>query len=404
MSGDSNCRHEDWEPSEPSQSARFSIPDILAVWLAFCEAHNTANPEHPIERPCARCFRWLLYGEGHMHVTSHASDPDDSDLWDNVSPHSTFLSDYLPPVLGPDPSASSASSVSTTSDAVSIPAVVPSGHVKHSGTVNVDPEHEHEFCCRNCGGRVPPERVNFNPASRSIPLSSELNLTGLASSASYDLTVRRAGTSATEGSVDINTIDSADTSLSSLTASSGHDSLYTTPEHVNVALPGNDDLTMTVTATPVDIHHDLAGIVDPANLVNPTAAVATAAAVATTAPVVTAAGNTAASNIPPPVVPAANVIPAAHVVPAATVNIPSSNTLLPYVAYLAPPSEDAEGWYVVTRGRIIGIFDNSAQMQYSVGNVPNGSGRRYATRDLAIHAFLRAEADGIVKEVYPPPR
>lgn len=57
-------------------------------------------------------------------------------------------------------------------------------------------------------------------------------------------------------------------------------------------------------------------------------------------------------------------------------------------------------WYVVTCGKTVGVFDDSAVMVHSVSRVSGGAGRGgFATREAAIAAFRNAEAAEVVRQV-----
>ncbi|RPD55782.1 hypothetical protein L227DRAFT_615158 [Lentinus tigrinus ALCF2SS1-6] len=72
---------------------------------------------------------------------------------------------------------------------------------------------------------------------------------------------------------------------------------------------------------------------------------------------------------------------------------------VPIVPYIANESSVAH-WYVVTRGRRVGVFDSSEMMVDAVSRVSGGTGRGgFATRDQAIAAFMNAIAEGIVSVV-----
>ncbi|TFK80472.1 hypothetical protein K466DRAFT_605301 [Polyporus arcularius HHB13444] len=71
----------------------------------------------------------------------------------------------------------------------------------------------------------------------------------------------------------------------------------------------------------------------------------------------------------------------------------------PYAPFVSPES-DAKKWYIVTKGRIVGVFDNSSMVDYSVCNIGGGSGcGGYPSRAKAIKAFQTAEAAGIVLQI-----
>ncbi|RPD55281.1 hypothetical protein L227DRAFT_615560 [Lentinus tigrinus ALCF2SS1-6] len=101
-----------------------------------------------------------------------------------------------------------------------------------------------------------------------------------------------------------------------------------------------------------------------------------------------------------PAIAEAPIIFAADPTPADdTAPIVPAGGLPPIIPYIALPST-ASTWYVVTRGRRVGVFDTCSMMVDAVSRVSGGTGRGgFPTRESAIAAFRRAVADGIVSIV-----
>ncbi|RPD56064.1 hypothetical protein L227DRAFT_566179 [Lentinus tigrinus ALCF2SS1-6] len=71
----------------------------------------------------------------------------------------------------------------------------------------------------------------------------------------------------------------------------------------------------------------------------------------------------------------------------------------PITPYIANDSGAAH-WYIVTRGRRVGVFDSSTMMTDAVSRVSGGTGSGgFTSRDQALAAFMTAMAEGIVRVV-----
>ncbi|TFK81069.1 hypothetical protein K466DRAFT_604803 [Polyporus arcularius HHB13444] len=200
-----------------------------------------------------------------------------------------------------------------------------------------------------------------------------------------------ASTSAVTAPSDVDSV--ADTSDYSFSVGDG--SLYSTPEQVHAKLPAVPPVP--VAALPVVPVAAAAGAHAPAPVV------AAAAGAHAPAPIVAAP---AAAHAPAPVVVAA-AAPAAAVPAGAQVVAPvAAQGALPvpppgggqaaYTPFIAAPSP-ASMWYVVTRGRRVGVFDSCAAMVAATTRVSGASGRGgFATREDAIAAFEAEERAGNV--------
>ncbi|KIM71594.1 hypothetical protein PILCRDRAFT_12350 [Piloderma croceum F 1598] len=61
-----------------------------------------------------------------------------------------------------------------------------------------------------------------------------------------------------------------------------------------------------------------------------------------------------------------------------------------------PDTPDDGPWYVVTKGKVVGIFNNLAICQHAVTKVAGNSSRRFATLDTALTYFNNNLTLGIV--------
>ncbi|KAI0693251.1 hypothetical protein C8T65DRAFT_744794 [Cerioporus squamosus] len=101
---------------------------------------------------------------------------------------------------------------------------------------------------------------------------------------------------------------------------------------------------------------------------------------------------------PPPAVPIQQLPPAVAVQQPPPAVAPQPAVGPAYTPFFAPAS-NAPSWYVVTCGKTVGVFDDSAVMVHSVSRISGGAGRGgFATRDAAIAAFQNTEAAGVVKQ------
>ncbi|KAI0750100.1 hypothetical protein C8Q80DRAFT_1269867 [Daedaleopsis nitida] len=211
-------------------------------------------------------------------------------------------------------------------------------------------------------------------------------------------------------------------------------SLYTTPEHINVALPVVHVVSPTPAPTPASTPapgtaplapapgvqagpmpgqwpNPIPPLLPPVRIltcVAPQQAAATTLHPAVTAqpivaaqPAIVAQPAVVAQPIvaAQPAVAAANPIPAA---PAAAAVLPPAIAHAAQLANISPldifvaPDSAATNWYVVTRGRRIGVFDNCAMMTHAIVHVKSGSGGGgYTNRAPALQAFEGFLSQGI---------
>ncbi|KAI0702839.1 hypothetical protein C8T65DRAFT_696889 [Cerioporus squamosus] len=357
--------------SDDSRVASFTAGQFFRIMVLMMEIYAAENPDVRLLDVCLNCMRNVLVPDA-----GHTCDCGDRRLWEQVSPDTPFLSQNLPPILGPIPTAPSGSG--NTGGAAAGPS--------SSSTAASSSRLVHDF-----GGTVEASRAG-TPNATSLnrgPLEHALDVGGLPHAGpSTSYTDSLAGTESLDESID--------------TANS----LYSTPEHVHVGLP---NIPATVAPAPAPAAADV-----PA----PVAAVALAgapAAVPGLAPAVAVAPAPGAAVVRGPA-PIAAVAPAlgAAVVPgpapvAAARLRPSLSPclLLPtgrgarhswcgvvVVPYIVAHSA-AENWYDVTRGptrrRLRQFSDDGAlYLRISGGSVavgstrasrhrsvPRGRGRRY---------------------------
>ncbi|KAI0684987.1 hypothetical protein C8T65DRAFT_701807 [Cerioporus squamosus] len=380
-----------------SSAPSFTFAEIFEMWLHIQEQYSaeSIHPDDPIRDPCPHCMRRTLANLGHLHLPenfdhnhSHgsgasASDTDDAHLWEQVSPESTFLAEHLPPTLGAPGPRSTSTPLSTriirdfASSAPPMRPPTPGGSVTRRIQVPdcaICPRHGPILT--NC----PTHGVTTTV--RRAPLVDASNVAGPSGTVHAD-----------DDSASL-----ADTMsvLNSFTSSlSGTDSLYGSPEQVTTPLPAAGAAAPAGPAT--------APVLAIANM-TPAAAAAPAvpAAAVVPAPVVPAATIAApAATIAAPAPAVANTAPGAAV-PAVAVNpvaappAPAAPDGPPYVAYMTPHM-NADNYYVVTRGRTVGVFDSWAKMVASTSKISGGTGRGgFHSWDAAIAAFRDAEEAGIV--------
>ncbi|TFK80127.1 hypothetical protein K466DRAFT_605590 [Polyporus arcularius HHB13444] len=333
-----------------SSSPSFTFGDIIRMWVQLGAHFAVQNPNEPLNDPILVCVRQALVDAGHVEPGEGDSHGDgDRRFWDAVSPATTFLAEHLPPIL-PSPAHDPAHT----------------GGAGPSTSTPLQPRLIHDFGASALRSR--PETPTGHVA-RSVQAPDCENLLCpvhghvLAVCATHGVTtiVRRAPLNSADNARGERSRRSlADTeSIGSFTVSatpSPANSLYTTPERIMAPLPDVDDAAAAATVQ--------------------------YAPVAVAQPVPVAAQPVPIAAQPVPVV--AQAVPVVAAQPA-------------YVAHIA--DEGSDNYYVVTRGRTVGVFDNWAMMVASVSRVSSGSGRGgFHTRAAALAAFRSAEALGIVAQ------
>ncbi|TFK79902.1 hypothetical protein K466DRAFT_605775 [Polyporus arcularius HHB13444] len=367
--------------SVPTESPSLTIGEWIVRLLELGRVWNTFHPGVAMREPCDDCMHWMLSGRTHgLHLQaaeeSDGASSSERRLWENVSPDSTFLADHLPAVL-PVPGASTSSTPASRT-------------VACQATAGQCPVHNVAS-----GSGVVLGHLHDAPAARRAALHTQDT------------------PSATESVVDSLDGDSIDDTVSDM--SDGADSLYASPEQVPLALPAADAQVAPAAAVQEALPAAAAHVQQPPIAVAPPPPVAViqqppaapVAVVAPQPPVVVAPPPPIAVVQQPPAAPVAVVAPQPPVVVAAQQPLaavapppPVAPAAQPaYTPFFAPPS-DAPMWYVVTCGKTVGVFDDSAVMVHSTSRVSGGAGRGgFASRDTAISAFRSAEMAGVVKQV-----
>ncbi|KAI0688735.1 hypothetical protein C8T65DRAFT_746448 [Cerioporus squamosus] len=378
--------------SDDSRVASFTAGQFFRIMVLMMEIYAAENPDVRLLDVCLNCMRNVLVPDA-----GHTCDCGDRRLWEQVSPDTPFLSQNLPPILGPIPTAPSgsgnaggaAAGPSSSSTAAS------SSRLVHDfgGTVEASRAGTPNATSLNRGVQAPDCVIcplhgpvlmlcptHGLTTVRAGPLEHALDVGGLPHAGpSTSYTDSLAGTESLDESID----------MVSATLSTAN-SLYSTPEHVHVGLP---NIPATVAPAPAPAAADV-----PA----PVAAVALTgapAAVPGLAPAVAVAPAPGAAVVRGPA-PIAAVAPALG---AAVVPGPA-----PVAAGAPAPSRCRRACCCTGRGarhswgRRVGVFDNSVMMVHSTSRISGGSGRGgFHTREAAIAAFREAEAAGIVREVRP---
>ncbi|RPD74063.1 hypothetical protein L226DRAFT_571934 [Lentinus tigrinus ALCF2SS1-7] len=88
---------------------RFTAGELLTMLIRLFDQYELEHNEE-ITNPCLQCLRWVVSGRGsvHMHVPSDSGSESSSDVWDDLSPGSSFLAEHLPPVITDSPLSSTA--------------------------------------------------------------------------------------------------------------------------------------------------------------------------------------------------------------------------------------------------------------------------------------------------------
>lgn len=275
-------------------------------------------------------------------------------MWDQVSPQTPFLAAHLPPIL-PDPTATASSPPAAGGPSSSTPF---SSRIVHdfnaSATVNTGPA-----IANSCDqGVQAPDGVVcpiHGPVLTICPTHGLTTVIRAQPLEHADTGSSTSDTVAAESVTDLESIaESLSLSLSISDAPSATNSLYATPEHVDLALPTVDigAIAPAVSSPLLSGSPAPAGIalVAPASPrpAMPSSTHAAASAPAPVAAAVMATGNTVAAPVPPRLA-----------IPSSTHAAASAPAPVAYVTYVADPNDMVNNWYIVTRGRRVGVFNNS---------------------------------------------
>ncbi|RDX44169.1 hypothetical protein OH76DRAFT_1421496 [Lentinus brumalis] len=399
--------------SKPGHSVTTEGPSLtVAEWMVrlveLAKVWDILHPGVPMSEPCEDCMDGMLLGRRHVHGHSSADAtgaPGERQLWDNVSPDSTFLADHLPPIL-PVPDAAGPSSSTSASRAVA----------PDAGPSMVQcPEH-------GWTSRVLiPCVCHDGPTIRDAPLNAQHGPAGTESIADSldDFSVDDFSVDDVNGAEELyaNPLPGLEAAQAHATAT-GHDTPVVAAPPAVVVAPPPAAAGAVVAAPPAPVTVVAA---PPAAVVAPPPVAAAVDAPPPVAAAVVAPPPVAAAVVAPPPVAAAVVAPPPVAVvaqpPVAVVAQPPVAVVAqPPVAVVAPPpaavpaqplytpffapASHAPMWYVVTCGKTVGVFDDSAVMVHSVSRVSGGAGRGgFATREAAIAAFRNAEAAEVVRQV-----
>ncbi|TFK78333.1 hypothetical protein K466DRAFT_607084 [Polyporus arcularius HHB13444] len=441
MSSDPSRELEQVEGSA-SSAPSFTFAEIYEMWLHIQEQYSAIHPEDPILDPCPHCMRRTLANAGHVHLAecehghshgSGASVPDAADtsvsdagdisgsdavdtsgeLWEQVSLESDFLAEHLPPILGPVPTArhgpaagpSTSTPVSTRIVRDFASSAPPTRPPTPGGSVTRSIQVPDCAICPRHGPILTLCQTHGVTTVRRAPLGDPGNVAGPSRNVAGRHAHDDAGIADTvsvlnsfTGSLDDSLLFTPERMTAPLpTAGVAAPAIATPPPAIVNAAPVPAPVPAVVNAAPVPAPVPAAVYVAPVPAVivpvapapapAPAPAVVHAAPVAAPAPAVVNAAPVAAPA-PAPAVAANPVLPPA---PPAVPNGP------PYTAYFTPQMTAEGGYYVVTRGRTVGVFDSWALMVASVSKISSGTGRGgFHSRDAAIAAFRDAEAAGIV--------
>ncbi|KAL1948714.1 hypothetical protein VTO73DRAFT_10520 [Trametes versicolor] len=396
------------EPALP----RFSIPQLFEMLLHLAEQRARVEPSREPRQPCLRCLRRDMYGEGAAaegeavanapeepeasEAPTSVLDPGDRRYWSNVSPDSSWMDAHLPDHL-PDPtlSPSVAQSPDRTANAPGDDAIASgptstyySSRASSPSPSRIVPPRRFRDTVTNPAAPVP-NHAEARPSS-SRPMAAARTSSRDPQATTHTSCRHRSSTSIPASAV-APTAASTSAAAVPARATSAWPAVVAGP-HVGTRLPA--PAAPPVAAPPVAAPHVAAPhVAAPPVAAAPVAAPPAAAPPVATAPVAAPPAAAPPVAAPPVAVPPVAVPPVAAVAPAAA--LPAANVH-------GGQDGTAQVWYVVTRGRRVGVFDNHSLVVWSVTGVRGNASRSFGTREEAERAYQEALDMRIVQEVPAP--
>ncbi|OJT02933.1 hypothetical protein TRAPUB_6505 [Trametes pubescens] len=441
MAHNAPTRDERETADEPSAVPRYSIAQLFDFLLSMAEREASLRPPRPDRDLCLNCLRRDIR-DTQPNDPEGSNDPGDRRYWSNVSPGSSFMASHLPPIL-PDPNlvppllslrerarrqnaesaeGSAASNCGTYfTSCASSPVDAPTSDSALSYDAIARPDIT-----------VSPAR----PASSSDPYRTLLATSTLLASSQTPLAPPGLPSHATRPQPTVQESPHCD-APAALAPPAG----ITASRPVHGPLPGAG---LSTASAPQQASADVKGKhrVSPAtpslstrlHAPNPPAPAQANSASARPEPGAAASVRSAytphyhaflrASDVTPvltpaipsalavPVTPAIASAPAAMAITSgpANVSIPvpavasqdvtvdAGGEVRPAQPVFAPESQ-APDWYVVIKGRKVGVFDNNFEAVASVNRIGGFLMKQYNTREEAMRAFLLAQNAGLVQQM-----